>query len=129
MSKKYIILIISTLILAVAIFFRYNAKIEYEKSVNQIKADSKEIMQIGQLQNLWSAKGMHSKIKSAISFVTAKKVKVDLKRSKAVLSFANLTDRELNRLLGKLASLPVRFNSLNIKRDNKTFSLECLCVW
>ena len=130
MNKNILLIIVSALILAVAIIFDITAKNEYKHKVIDIKKEAHEIKEVAKLQNLWSGRGVKSKLERVIRTLPSnKKSNIEFKRTKAKLSFVNLTDRELNRILGRLASLPVRFKNLTIKRVNENFNLECLCVW
>ncbi|NPA51185.1 MAG: hypothetical protein GXO02_06115, partial [Epsilonproteobacteria bacterium] len=79
---------------------------------------------------LWQAKGIYSKLQALTStFPNSGRRAVRLERRKLALSLENLSDKELNRILGKLASLPIRFKQLDILRSNDKFRLECLCNW
>ena len=129
-SKNVIALGFGTLFLAGSIAYSISMKNSYIKSVQEVNAKVSEIESVAALQKLWSAKGEIKKINSILKALPdAKKVGIDIKRSKASLNFVNLTDKELNRILTKLAMQPVRFQKLKISRSGEKYSMECLCVW
>ena len=129
-SKNVIALGFGALFLAGSIAYSISMKNSYIKSVQEVKAKVSEIESVAALQKLWSAKGEIKKINSILKALPdAKKVGIDIKRSKASLNFVNLTDKELNRILTKLAMQPVRFQKLKISRSGEKYSMECLCVW
>ena len=129
-SKNVIALGVGILFLAGSIAYSISMKNSYEKSVQEVKAKVSEIESVAALQKLWSAKGEIKKINSILKAVPdSKKVGIDIKRSKASLNFVNLTDKELNRILTKLAMQAVRFKKLKILRSGEKYSMECLCVW
>ena len=129
-SKNVIALGVGALFLVGSIAYSVSMKNSYKKSVQEVKAQIAEIESVAALQKLWSAKGESRKINSILQTVpNAKKVGIDIKRSKASLNFVNLTDKELNRVLTKLAMQPIQFKKLKISRSGEKYSMECLCVW
>ena len=129
-SKNFIALGVGVLFLAGSIAYSITMKNNYIKSVQEVKAQVSEIESVASLQKLWSAKGEIKKINSILKAIpNAKKVGIDIKRSKASLNFVNLTDKELNRILTKLAMQPIQFKKLKISRSGEKYSMECLCVW
>lgn len=129
-SKNFIALGVGALFLAGSIAYSITMKNNYIKSVQEVKAQVSEIESVASLQKLWSAKGEIKKINSILKAIpNAKKVGIDIKRSKASLNFVNLTDKELNRILTKLAMQPIQFKKLKISRSGEKYSMECLCVW
>ena len=129
-SKNFIALGVGVLFLAGSIAYSITMKNNYIKSVQEVKAQVSEIESVASLQKLWSAKGEIKKINSILKAIpNAKKVGIDIKRSKASLNFVNLTDKELNRILTKLAMQPIQFKKFKISRSGEKYSMECLCVW
>jgi len=130
MSKNSLIIALSTLLLITGIFYSISQKRAYKKAVQEATTSANEIENVAQLQNLWGAKGVISKINRVLKSVSDnKKIGIKVDRSKAKLGFANLTDRELNKILSSLAKLPIQFKNLNITRSGEKYSMECLCVW
>ncbi len=129
-SKNIIALAIGLLLLIGSIFYSVTMKRSYEKSLQEAKTEVKEITTVASLQRLWKAKGEIKKINTILQTVpSSKKAGISVKRSKATLSFKNLTDKELNKILTKLAMQPIQFKSLKILRSGENYSMECLCVW
>jgi len=130
MSRNSIIILLATLFLIGSAFYSYTEQKSYIKTVKVVNKEKSEIQNVASLQKLWGAKGMISKINRVIQTIpNNKKNGVKVSRSKAILSFVNLTDKELNKLLSNLAKLPVQFKTLNIVRSGEAYKMECLCVW
>ena len=130
MSKNLLIVVVSALVLIASIGFSITQKRAYHKNLTEIKEQIAEIKSVAALQDLWKAKGIKSKIGRILNIVpNSKKVTTKIDRAKATLKFVNLSDRELNKLISKLAMLPIEFKDLKITRSNQNFSMECLCVW
>ena len=130
MSKNLLIVVAALLILIASIAFDISQRRAYYQNQAKVQKEIDEIKSIAAMQKLWKAKGIKSKINRILNSIPANKRKnVKISRSKAELNLSNLSDRELNKVLSKLAMLPIEFKSLNIKRDNQNYSMECLCVW
>jgi len=130
MSKNGLIITLSALFLIASAIYSYTQKKSYTKAVQEATIQANEIEQVAQLQKLWGAKGIVSKLNRVLQNIPSnKKVGSRVGRKKANLRLANLTDRELNRVLSSLAKLPVQFKTLNIARHGENYLLECLCVW
>lgn len=130
MSKNLLIVVAALLILIASIAFDISQRRAYYQNQAKVQKEIDEIKSVAAMQKLWKAKGIKSKINRILNSIPANKRKnVKISRSKAQLNLSNLSDRELNKVLSKLAMLPIEFKSLNIKRDNQNYSMECLCVW
>jgi len=129
-SKNMIALAIGVIFLIGSIFYGITMKSSYQKSLKESKVKIDEIKTVASLQRLWKAKGEIKKINNILqSLPSSKKTNVSVKRSKATLGFVNLTDKELNKILTKLAMQPIQFKKLKILRSGEKYSMECLCVW
>jgi len=126
LSRGSLIILASLLFLAGSVFFSYKAKKDYIAKTQNLKQEMQEVMQTKDLQKLWRASGMKSKLEKALSGFN-KKLKVT--RKKATISASNLDYKSLNKLLNKLASLPLQFRDLKINKSGEKFNLECVCVW
>ena len=130
MSKNAIIIALSALFLVASILFSVTQKKSYVNSLTNIKEESAQVEHIAALQQLWKAKGMKSKIEKIINTASKSKIeRFNVKRGKADIKLNSLTDREFNKILTKLAMLPLQFKKLQIVRSGEQFILECLCVW
>ncbi len=130
MNKNLLIVVAALLILIASIAFDISQRRAYYQNQAKVQKEIDEIKSVAVMQKLWKAKGIKSKINRILNSIPANKRKnVKISRSKAQLNLSNLSDRELNKVLSKLAMLPIEFKSLNIKRDNQNYSMECLCVW
>ncbi len=128
--NRNLLILLGILFVIGSVFFDYKQKRDFNQNISQLQSEQKEIESVAKLQKMWLAKGMIKKINKIANSVSAsKKVNSTVKRSKAKLKFKNLTYSELNRVLSKLASLPVRFNYLNIQKEKNNYLMECSCVW
>ena len=129
-NKNIIALGVGSLFLIASIAYSVTMKKSYEENLKETKTQISAIKSVAALQKLWSAKGEIRKLNSILKIIpNSKKVGINIKRSKASLNFVNLTDRELNKILTKLAMQPLRFKKLKISRNGEKYSMECLCVW
>ena len=130
MSKNVIVVIVSILFLIGSIIYSFSQKSTLGKTVKRVEQESLEVKDIASLQNLWKGKGLKSKIEKIVNSVSkAKRERFNVKRSKVEIKLKGLNDKELNRVLTKLAMLPVEFRKLQLLRKGSEFELECLCVW
>lgn len=129
MNKNLILLTISLIFLIGSIAFSFTQKKEFANSLERVKKDTLEVNSVASLQQLWKAKGVKSKIEKILKPIASSKKSLLFKRSKVEIKLKNLSDRELNRVLTKLAMLPISFRKLQVVRKGEQFSLECLCVW
>jgi len=96
----------------------------------EVRRTQERLRQIGQLRQLWDAKGIPAQLRHIQeSIPPAKNRGFSLKRRSLELKAADLEGRELNRLLGKLGALPLQVKHLAILRDKDRYELECKCVW
>jgi len=130
MNKNVLIVALSALFLLGSVVYDFTQKRAFNKTVQEVKVQKTEISSVAAMQDLWGARGVIGKLKRALNAVPPQKRAIaQIKRSKAKIALQNLTDKELNRVLSKLAMLPVQFKSLNIQRGGENYSMECLCVW
>jgi len=129
-NKNLIVIALSLLFLIGAIFFSYTQKKSLEQTIKQVKEESLEVKRVATLSALWKGKGIKSKIERIINSISPnKKERFQIKRGKVEIKLNSLTDKELNRVLTKLAMLPLQFKKLQIVKSGDNFILECSCVW
>ena len=126
-NKGSLIVIASLIFLAASVLFSYSSKKEYLKESKRAKQEIAELKETKDLQKLWRAKGMKSKLNKALASFGSKNLKIE--RKKATLTASNLSYTQLNKMLNKLASLPLRFEELKVDKRGDNFDLECKCVW
>ena len=130
MNKNLIALAAATLFLIISILFSYSQKSSLEVESAKIAKDIKEVKYTQELKNLWKGKGTKRKVESVINSIVASKIeRSNIKRGKADIKLNAMSDKEINRVLTKLAMLPISFKRLQIVRSGDEFILECLCVW
>ena len=83
------------------------------------------------LKKLWRNNNQKKALITIKSTLPADKIKrFHLERAKASIELSGLSGKDLNRLLSRLSSLPLRFKSVKIERyRNEVYALECLCAW
>ena len=126
-NKGSLIVIASLIFLALSVLFSYNAKKQFIQENKRVKEEIVELKQTQDLQKLWRAKGMKSKINRALA--SFKPIDLKIERKKATLKANNLNYTKLNKMLNKLASLPLQFQELKVDKNGDNFNLECKCVW
>ncbi len=130
LNKNLIITVAATLFLIASIFFAVSQKRNFNKTVIEAKQEAKEINKVAQLEKLWKAKGMVGKLNRILNAIPSnKKPVLNIKRTKANFLLKNLNEREFNRVLSRLSSLPIRYKNLKVTRNGDNFTLECLCDW
>jgi preprotein translocase subunit SecF len=129
MNKNIVLLAISSIFLIASIAFSYMQKKSFNASLERIKQEKFEVKEVASLQQLWKAKGIKSKIQKILNSLPSSKKSLTFERNKVNIKLKNLSDRELNKVLTKLAMLPIQFKNLRILRSGELFTLECLCVW
>ena len=130
MSKSGLYIIVALIFLIASILFSFTQKKEYYKSLELVKQERQELEKTIALKELWSAKGIKSKMEKILNSIPkAKKVNYKYKRGRVEFKLNSLTDKEINRVLSKLAKMPIQFKKLLITRSGDNFILECLCVW
>jgi hypothetical protein len=126
-NRGTILVLVALLFLGGSIAYNYKAKSSYQNEIKSLASLKQEVLYTKDLQRLWRAKGMKSKLEKALASFGSKQLKIE--RKKATLSAKNLSYTELNKMLNKLASLPLQFRDLIINRSGNNFNLECTCVW
>ena len=130
MSKGRLITLFAILFLVAGIIFAYYQKQNYTKQLEVLKQERVELQKIAALKTLWGAKGMQGKLKKLFNSVPKAKIeRLDIKRNKVDAKIFSLSDREINRLLTKLAMLPLSFKKLKVVKSGNQFVLETQCVW
>jgi len=127
LNRGYLIVLASILFLIGSIIFSNSAKKDYITQSQTIKQEVEEVLQTKDLQKLWRVTGIKTKLEKALANFKNKSLKID--RKKATLSANDLNYNELNKMLNKLASLPLQFRDLTINKIGEKFNLECVCVW
>jgi len=126
-NKGSLIVIASLIFLALSVLFSYNAKKQFIQENKRVKEEIVELKQTQDLQKLWRATGMKSKINRALA--SFKPIDLKIERKKVTLKANNLNYTKLNKMLNKLASLPLQFQELKVDKKGDNFNLECKCVW
>ena len=114
-----------------AFFFKtvQNKRMEQHRKNTEIALS--QIQETIALEKLWRNNNQKKALMAIKSILPADKIKrFHLERTKASIELSKLSGKELNHLLSRLSSLPLRFKSLSIERHkSEVYTLECLCTW
>jgi len=101
-----------------------------ETSLTEASVASRQITETQTLKKVWSTKGLKKKVTALRSTLPSAKVQTfEVKKQKLSAHFTGLTSQELNGITSKIASLPVRLETLQIARSGNTYNVECQCRW
>ncbi len=129
MNKNIIVVLVAFVFALAALAFKYYQKNEFQKQVSQLEKEKKELFYIKELERIWSAKQIRMKVSQALANIEEKKKRINFSRKKLTLFLNDLTDKEINLALSKLASLPLKFKDLKLQKSGENFKMECVCVW
>ncbi|WP_292657746.1 hypothetical protein [Nitratifractor sp.] len=131
MSQRNLLLLGLALAITLAAFlFKTVQHRELEQKQKQTQIALAQIQKTVALEKIWRGKGLPKKLDRLKNEFPKEKIKAfRFKHKKAAIAFQNLSGRELNRLVSKLASLPLQFKTLVIERQKDRYSMECTCLW
>lgn len=129
MNKNIIIIAVAALFALGGFAFSYYQKMQFNKELQELEQTKKEIFYIKELERVWSAKKMKMKIYNALQNINNRKKTITINRKKVTIYLNDLTDKEINKALSKLASLPLQFQELKLNKSGENFNMECKCVW
>jgi len=129
--KNEIILLITFLFAIFAFMYKLSATTYVNENKSIIDKQISEITAIEKYKKQWTSKGMANKVKVFKTIVSSSKVKrYSKKSSKVILSYINLTSKELNKINNKLLNMPIQIITLQIKEVSKNkFTMEFTCKW
>jgi len=82
------------------------------------------------LKRFWSGKGVKERLWSIKGDIPSSMLKsFTIKRRQVKMRVVNLDAKRLNSLIKALGRLPIQIKSLNIKKQDKSYILECSCKW
>ena len=123
-------LALSLLVAAGALAYHLHEKNRMETAISESQKGIAEIRETIALKQFWQSKEMKRRLSAIQSSVPGGKMtRFEIARKKLTLSAKELSGRQLNRLLGKIAALPLQIEKLQIKRLNDHYRLECRCKW
>jgi hypothetical protein len=124
------------LIVATALLFAL-AALGYKFSERTKMAESNQIMakevavfqETVSLKKIWGDKHLGKKLESIRKLVPASKVKWQKKGKKLTARFSGLKPSEVNTLVTKLLNIAVQVETLKVKKNGDTYTLEIQCKW
>jgi len=82
------------------------------------------------LKRFWSGKGVKERLWRIKGDIPSSMLKsFTIKRRQVKMRVVNLDAKRLNSLIKALGRLPIQIKSLNIKKQDKSYILECSCKW
>jgi len=82
------------------------------------------------LKRFWSGKGIKERILRIKNSIPNSMLKsFTIKRRQVKMRVVNLDAKRLNSLIKAIGRLPIQIKSLNIKKQDKSYILECSCKW
>ena len=131
--KRYrneFIVLITFILMLIASLYKDNGADRLDVANSEVKKNMVEIGEIIVLKKQWGNEELTNKIKKVKKGITAKKIKLfSVKSKKLTASFVGLSDKEMNGIVTKLGEIAVQISKLDIKRKNKSYSMEIKCKW
>lgn len=127
--QNQLIALLAVLILIGAVFYKYDALKNKAGASAQANSAVVELKEVITLKQIWADSHLLKKVKKLRTLVPKEKVKWTRKKKKLTASFNNLSFIEFNKLVGKIMSLAVEIETLNIQKSGKTYSVELKCKW
>jgi hypothetical protein len=110
--------------------YRYTGERRLQQVREEVRSTAEEIGEITALKKRWESRGLERKLEALRKSLPAERIgSFRLEKRKLTLSLKGLEGRELNRFLSKLGGLPLRIDTLGIRRDGERYGLECRCKW
>ncbi|GEM_PF-2106357 len=121
---------VALLALIFAYLFKNVSRSHFDETRALVKRSVEEIEEAKRLKSLWHVGNMRKRVEALGSAVAPSKLSAfKIQRRKVTMFVKDLKASELNRLVNKIASMPLRIEKLSIERKNNGFTLECLCKW
>ncbi len=131
--KRYhneFIVLIAFILMLIASLYKNNGADRLDVASSEVKNNMVEIGEIIVLKKQWGNEDLSKKIKKIKKGITAKKIKLfSVKSKKLTASFVGLSDKEMNGIVTELGEIAVQISKLDIKRKNKSYSMEIKCKW
>jgi hypothetical protein len=107
----------------------------YKQGVVSSQADTsagtslQELKEVIALKKVWGDKKTTKKVDKLKTIVSPSKVKWSKKSKKLTVSFLNLSNQELNRVIVKIMNLAVEIQKLEVKKLDASYQVEFKCKW
>ena len=126
--KNELIVVLSVVFLIGSYMFKHNSMTSMRENLNQTKSVVYDVQESVKLKQIWSTKGLVSKLNKIKSLANSPKV-WQLKSKKLIAKFDKLDARRLNLLLTKFVKLPIQIQTLKITKSGQNYTLELKCKW
>ena len=118
------------ILLLLAFIFKSKESSNFLKKSQEINRAIAEVKETKELEKIWNPVHIKRKLEFIRSVIPSNSIKYyNIKRRKVEISVDKLSGRDLNNLISKLSSTPVKFTTMDIKRDGDEYSMECICQW
>jgi hypothetical protein len=131
MSKyKYeLIVLLSFMVMGGAWFYKHQQSLHFVSQKSELESSIYTLQEVIALKDIWGTKSISKQLDRVKGIVPKQKVKWSKKGKKLTASFHDLTPKELNKLLSKLFNVAVQIETLHIKRESSSYSMELKCKW
>ncbi len=133
MIRKYQnewILLLALLVLLGGFLYQRGMRHKLEASLLRSQNAARQITEAKVWQEVWSTKGLKTKVASLKETVPSGKVKTfEQVKKKLTADFAGLSGQELNELATRIATIPVRIQEFAVTRAGTKYDVRCTCTW
>ena len=122
-------LIVGFSLLLLLIAFMYKQGVVSNQTDASTGTSLQELKEVIALKKVWGDKKTTKKVDKLKTMVSPSKVKWSRKRKKLTVSFSNLSNQELNKVIVKIMNLAVEIQKLEIKKMGASYQVEFKCKW
>ena len=129
--RNELIILIAILFAIFAFFYKLSAQNFVKEKRDEIVTSISEISRVNELKKLWKNKTISKKANRLKTIVSKSKIKSFKKRAnKVVISYQNLTIKELNIITKYIMNNPFQIIKLKISEFSKeNYTMELTCKW
>ncbi len=124
------ILLAALALLIGGVIYRYTMQSRLEQATTQAAQTRQQVEEIQVLKKVWSTQGLKGKVAQLRSVVPASKVhSFQQKKQELNAEWSDLNGQQLNAVTTRIASLPLRIESMTIERSGDNYTVRCRCTW
>jgi len=124
------ILLAALALLIGGLVYRYTMQNRLEQTVTQAAQTRQQVEEIQILKKVWSTQGLKEKVAQLRSVVSAAKVhSFEQKKQELTAEWSGLNGQQLNAVTTRIASLPLRIETMTIERSGDNYTVRCRCTW
>jgi len=124
------ILLAALALLIGGLVYRYTMQSRLEQTVTQAAQTRQQVEEIQTLKKVWSTQGLKEKVAKLRSVVPASSVRsFQQKKQELNAEWGGLSGQQLNAVTTRVASLPLRIETMTIERSGDKYTVRCRCTW